>query len=81
MIIFIKILNIVLIISSWSLLGMGIVAYKNLNEDYLNPIYIYKKFDVGYLVCVLLTIFFNLLCPIYSILYWIGKLLDIGKKK
>lgn len=44
-------------------------------DDYLllNPCDVYNRWNVNYFGCALLTIIFNLLCPVLSIIYWICK--------
>lgn len=76
----IKVVNIILIIFSWSLLGMVIGIRSKLRENYLNPIYIYKEYNMNYFSYILYAIFANLLSPVYSIYYWVKKLCTVGRK-
>ena len=50
----------------------------------LHPIWIYKQFHVNYFGCAIITLIFNLFCPIISILYWLYQLLrftfTVGRK-
>ena len=50
----------------------------------LHPIWIYKQFHVNYFGCAIITLIFNLFCPIISILYWGYHLLKfiftVGRK-
>ena len=39
----------------------------------LNPCDVYKLWAVNYFGCALLTLIFNLLCPVMSIIYWLRK--------
>ena len=65
----------------WNLLGfcvysgISIEANRYTHREYyfLNPIDIYDKWNVNYFGCVLLTIIFNLMCPIMTIGYWFFK--------
>jgi hypothetical protein len=53
-------------------------AYNSSNSDflcYLNPIWIWKNYKVNIIGCILLTVLFNLICPIISIIYWIIELI------
>lgn len=43
------------------------------------PDVIYELFNVNFFSCVMLTLLFNLICPIVSIVYWIYKLCTIGR--
>lgn len=70
------------ILFMWNIFGFVIYAGIQLNatwntDDYqlLNPREIYELWDVNYFGCVLLTLIFNLLCPIWSIIYWFSKLM------
>lgn len=51
---------------------------------YLNPVWVYKHYKVNAVGCILLTILFNLICPVLSIIYWIIKLIGwictVGRK-
>lgn len=64
----------------WNIFGFVVYAGIQLNatlhtDNYqlLNPREIYCIWDVNYFGCVLLTIIFNLLCPVWTILYWFSK--------
>lgn len=48
--------------------------------EFLNPIYVYKNFKVNYFGCTILTIIFNLICPLATICYWFYKLCTVGRK-
>ena len=68
------------ILFTWNLVGfvfLGIFWANWLNplDDncLLHPCWLYKKFKINYFGCGLLTIIFNLFCPIISIMYWLWK--------
>ena len=50
----------------------------------LHPAWVYRKFKVNYFGCGLLTLIFNLLCPVVSIIYWLWNLIyficTVGRK-
>jgi hypothetical protein len=48
--------------------------------EYVNPIWIYQHYRVNIFGCVLLTVVYNLLCPIGSIIYWLYKLCTVGRR-
>lgn len=51
---------------------------------YLNPVWLWKKYKVNIVGCFFLTILFNLLCPLISVIYWIikfiGWICTVGRK-
>lgn len=56
-------------------------------DDYclLHPYWIYKKFNVNYFGCGLLTMLVNLCCPFISVVYWSWKFIyficTVGRKE
>jgi hypothetical protein len=71
-----------MILTTWHIIGgviFGILSteyYSSLDgRCILRPDWIYDQFNVNYFGCVILTILFNLLCPIISVIYWICKLI------
>ena len=79
------------ILLGWNLMGFVIYAGIQMNAtwhttDYtlLNPRDIYELWDVNYFGCVLLTLIFNLLCPVWTIGYWFFKFMrfvcTVGRK-
>lgn len=73
----------------WSVIGLFIaLALDDLlpavhaanGLEFVNPKFIYEHVRVNYFGCLLLTIACNLLCPIGSILYWMYKLVTVGRR-
>ena len=71
-----------IILFLWNMVGFVIyigieLAATMSTEPYtiLNPCDVYKIWAVNYFGCGLLTLIFNLLCPIMSIMYWLWKLI------
>lgn len=66
------------ILLAWNLAGMLILAitWANLGDPFdkkslLHPSWLYRNFRINYFGCGLLTLIFNLLCPVVSIIHWI----------
>ena len=65
----------------WHLAGGGILffAWYCITNRFLysasplNPIDIIDDYNISIIGCVILTIIFNLLCPIFTIIYWLTK--------
>lgn len=77
--------SILLIIFIWSLFGLIIYAVllgeKEINLfDSLNPIYIYRTYQVNIFGTIMLFIVFNLICPVGTIMYWFYKLCTVGRR-
>lgn len=73
---------IIIIIIAWSAIGFG-VAFTSMDSEgfeYVNPIWIYKKYRVNYFGAAMICIFYNLISPIGSICYWFYKLCTVGRK-
>ena len=73
-------MTIIGILFAWNAIGFVIYAGIQLHatwniNDYqlLNPCEIYDLWNVNYFGCVILTLIFNLLCPIWTIIYWFVK--------
>lgn len=49
--------------------------------QFVNPIWIYRHYGVNVFGAIILTILFNLICPIGSICYWFYKLCTVGRRK
>lgn len=76
------IMTVIGILFAWNAIGFVIYAGIQLHatwgrDDYqlLNPCEIYELWNVNYFGCALLTLVLNLLCPIWSIIYWFVKLM------
>ena len=48
--------------------------------EYLNPMWLYRNFKVNYLGCALLTVMYNLLCPLGAAYYWLIYICTVGRK-
>lgn len=66
----------------WHLIGIFIICISGMSNDfvdYLEPKRIYKKFKVNVFGCIVLTIFFNLLEPVLTLMYWFYKICTVGR--
>ena len=67
---------------AWSIIGFG-VAFTSMDAEgfeYVNPIWIYKKYRVNYFGAAMICIFYNFISPIGYICYWFYKLCTVGRK-
>ena len=48
--------------------------------EFVNPIWIYKHYKVNYFGWLMMTILYNLVCPMISFCYWFYKLCTVGRK-
>lgn len=48
--------------------------------EFVNPIWLYKKYKVNWFGAILIAILFNILCFPLSICYWLYKLCTVGRK-
>lgn len=53
---------------------------KCMGVEFVNPIWIYKHYKVNYFGCLMMTILYNLVCPMISFCYWFYKLCTVGRK-
>ena len=67
---------------------LGSIFYRGFNEsgdkfptEMLNPIWIYNHTKVNIFGCILLTVLFNVICPIVTFGYWFYKLCTVGRKR
>lgn len=70
------------IITTWNMVGI-VLAFLGIDSDgfeYVNPVWIYKRYHVNYFGAALICIIHNLLCPIGSVCYWIYKLCTVGRR-
>lgn len=64
----------------WSLVGAMLLAMVDQQEaNFINPMWIYQNVNVNMFGTLILTVLFNLICPIYSIGYWFYKLCTVGR--
>ena len=72
----------VFIVMLWSTVGfaLSIIAINSEGLEYVNPVWIYKRYRVNYFGAAVLCILYNLICPIGSICYWIYKLCTVGRR-
>lgn len=78
------------IIGMWSVAGLIIIfvlgaCNVSLIEcadgwEFVNPKIIYQRIQVNWFGAVMLSLFFNLLCPIGAVCYWFYKLCTIGRR-
>lgn len=77
------------IILVWSVIGGWLcwVWSQNANStsgtkgwELCNPYWYYQYFQVNGLGAVMLSLVYNLLCPIGAVIYWFYKLCTIGRK-
>lgn len=70
----------------WNLIGLFILGMTSRIDEVLSlwrlsPINVYQyHHKVNYFGCLWLTLFYNLLCPAASALYWFYKLCTVGRK-
>ena len=79
-----------IILVVWSLIGMMILgvmvcadiplAKKAEGFEMLNPIWIYNIIRVNWLGAFVIALFFNVLCPIGAIGYWLYKAFTVGRR-
>ena len=74
--------TIITILGVWNIVGglMMTILTVNLSchgyaENILSPIWIYDEWELNYFGVALVCIFFNLLCPVWTICVWGFKLL------
>ena len=67
---------------TWSVVGLTVsmTAIDSEGLEYVNPVWIYKRYRVNYFGAAVLCILYNLICPIGSICYWIYKLCTVGRR-
>lgn len=72
----------VFIVVSWSVVGFMIsdIVINSEGFEYVNPVWIYKRYRVNYFGAAVICILYNLICPIGSICYWIYKLCTVGRR-
>ncbi len=72
----------VFIIMLWSAVGfvLSMIAINSEGLEYVNPVWIYKRYCVNYFGAAVLCILYNLISPIGSICYWIYKLCTVGRR-
>ena len=74
--------GLVFIVMLWSAVGLvvSMTAINSEGFEYVNPVWIYKRYRVNYFGAAVLCILYNLICPIGSICYWIYKLCTVGRR-
>lgn len=74
------------IILIWNVIGLLVFAiiYQQINailiEDMIAPWGVYKHINVNLFGTIVLTLVFNLLCPVLSIGWWFYWLCTVGRK-
>ena len=71
---------------AWNIIGFIVLLLIPYSRDakklieIFNPKYIYKNIDVNWFGCFILTLFFNLLCPVFALGYWFYWLCTVGRR-
>lgn len=83
-------LTIIVLIIVFNLLATGVfilfvlgseVLLKTENPfDIFSPVFIYKNYKVNIFGTIVMTLFFNIVMIIPSIIYWFRKLCTVGRK-
>lgn len=74
------------IMLGWNVIGLLVFAiiyqmiYGILIEDMIAPWGVYKHMNVNWFGAIVLTLVFNLLCPVLSIGWWFYWLCTVGRK-
>ena len=69
-------------ICMWSAIGGAVAtAFNTQGFEFVNPMWIYNRYNVNIIGVLVLTIIINLICPIGSIIYWFYKLCTIGRRR
>ena len=75
------------IAAAWNIIGfivLLLIPYSRDASDFkemFSPKSIYENAEVNWFGCIVLTIFFNLLCPVLSGIYWFYWLCTVGRNK
>jgi hypothetical protein len=48
--------------------------------EFVNPNWIYRNYRVNKFGAIFLSILLNLLCPIWTVIYWFYKLCTVGRE-
>ena len=71
----------------WSIVGYAmtynmsdIIRWETSGFEYLNPCWIYRHYQVNWLGCILLFLWYSSLCPFGLVIYWFYKLCTVGRK-
>ena len=72
----------------WIIVGgaSSVLPYKSYSPfgsfEYLNPLFLYYYHsDLNWFGVICLTLIYNLICPLITIVYWFFKLCTIGRRK
>ena len=50
--------------------------------EYLNPLFLYDyHYNLNWFGVICLTLLYNLICPLITIIYWFYKLCTIGRRR
>ena len=72
----------------WLILG-GAFSFRVINEiysssspfEYLNPLFLHDYYpNLNWFGVICLTLFYNLICPLTTTIYWFYKLCTVGGK-
>jgi hypothetical protein len=71
----------------WSIIGYVLtyelsenVRWRSDGFEYLNPRWMYQHYQVNWFGCILLFLWYLLLCPLGLVIYWFYKLCTVGRK-
>ena len=73
-----------LILFAWNIIGSTIwVAshssrYSVIERELVNPLFNKKNYAVNWFGAIMISLFFNLICPVASLIYWFWKLCTVG---
>lgn len=79
-----------IVLCVWQVLGVFVLVMLSLrvdfigncdNSDFFMPTYIYKHCRVNYFGTLMLCLFVNALCPVWSFGFWFYKLCTVGRKE
>jgi hypothetical protein len=76
----------IFLVSLWLTLTIGVVgplAFDLIDCEgceAVNPLWIYKHYNLSWFGAICLCILYHLLAPVYAIGYWIYKLYTVGRR-
>lgn len=69
----------------WNIFGfiaLLVIPYSRDAEiiEIFSPKHIYKNIKINWFGCLILTLFFNLLCPVFTVGWWFYWLCTVGRR-
>lgn len=71
----------------WSIVGgamtgelSDVIKWNTSGLEYLNPCWIYQHYQVNWFGCILLFLWYSLLCPFGLVIYWFYRLCIAGRE-